>query len=701
VSPTDLAARLRVTFAAELEDQLRAADAHLLVLDTAPDNAEELRGLFRVMHTLKGAAHAAGAADVETLCHAAESTLASVRDAGRAVTRAELEGLFRAVDALRATNPAREKAPVLPSTTVAAPEPRDDASVRVSAERLDALLSASNRLLIASGRAADESGSFDGLRDEVQALTAAWRHQHREIRRRLGETTDMVTLSRDLDRFSERLRHLAAATASTATSAADTSRGLSLVTDDLSRGVRQLRVRPFHDAVEGLPRTIRDIAAASGKQARLEIQGTDVDADRGVLDLLREAILHLVRNAVDHGIETPAERRAAGKDEVGTVTVAATVLGDRIRVSVSDDGRGIDIAGIRREFARRGRPITGDDQAVIAHLLAGEGISTRAVGGTISGRGVGLDAANVTVRRARGHLSVHWVQGAGTTFTIDTPLTLATIRAILVKAGDLIIACPTSHVDRMVRVPIADLQVSEGRAAIATHAGPAALTSLGSMLGATASTASGEAIVALLVVDPAGRRVALRVDELIAEREVVVRPIPAQGGSPARHISGAALLPTGAIALVLNVPAVIEDAIGHAELAAPVAPQIAKRAARKRVLVVDDSITTRTLEQSVLEAAGYDVVTAVDGADGWRVLQERGADVVVADVEMPRMDGLELCHAVRASHRFKDLPFVLITALESPEHRAKGMEAGADAYLGKSSFEQAALVDVLRDLLGA
>jgi two-component system chemotaxis sensor kinase CheA len=193
--------------------------------------------------------------------------------------------------------------------------------------------------------------------------------------------------------------------------------------------------------------------------------------------------------------------------------------------------------------------------------------------------------------------------------------------------------------------------------------------------------------------------VALRVDELLEETEIVVRPVRAHARVAVPHVSGAALLADGSVALVLNVTAAIATALGLPGEALP-AEQPEQAVARKRVLVVDDSITTRTLEASVLEAAGSDVLTAVDGADGWRVLQERGADLVVSDVEMPRMDGLQLTEAMRASARFRDVPMILVTALESPEHRSRGLEVGADAYLGKSSFEQQALLNTIRELLG-
>jgi two-component system chemotaxis sensor kinase CheA len=459
-------------------------------------------------------------------------------------------------------------------------------------------------------------------------------------------------------------------------------------------------MRPFADAVADLPRVIRDIAAATGTQVTLEISGENVQADRAVLAQLRDALIHLVRNAVDHGIGTPEQRRAGGKSEQGTIRVNASLIGDRIVVTVRDDGAGLNIAAMRRQLAARGDTVPPDDRAVARLLFLG-GLSTRETATSISGRGVGLDAVRAVAERIRGSVDVDWTPGGGTTFTIEAPLTLATVRAVLARIGSTRVAIPSAFVERLVRIDSDALRSVEGRMAIETTGAPAAVASLAAILGPPIVDRPPDGPWSLVMLRVGERRVALRVDELLEEIEVVVRPVRAHGRSAVPHVSGAAMLANGAVALVLNVTAVVATALGlPAEMAAVATPRAKTAVKRRRVLVVDDSITTRTLESSVLEAAGYDVTTAVDGADGWRLLQERGADLVVSDVEMPRMDGLQLCEAIRASSRFKALPVILVTALETPEHRARGLEIGADAYLGKSSFEQEALLTTVRDLLG-
>ena len=709
-----LLARLRSTFVEELDDQLRAADGHLLALDRAPADVEELRGLFRVMHTLKGAARAAGVPEAEQECHAAETLLAAVRDSARALTPPEIASLFATADALRAIHVAMaseasppvfaEPAPAPDETPSPAVEARETArapeSVRVAADRLDSLLTATNRLIISAGRSERDADDAEALVTQLRAARAQWVQLYRTVRGQRGDGAQGGALTRQFAKLDEAMRDLATRGAKLADTTASTGRDMSIVALELSSGVRELRLRPFESSLDGLARMVRDIAAAGGKQARLEVSGGQVQADRGILDPMREAILHLVRNAVDHGLEQPDERRALGKAEEGVVYVEASVGAGRLTVVVRDDGRGIDVAAVRRELARRGEVMDGDDRAVVSRLLEG-GISTRAAATDISGRGVGLDAARAAVRRVGGDLRFDWTEGHGTTFTIDAPVTMATLRAVLLRVGTSILACPTAFVVRMLRVPHADLVVSEGRAAIVTPAGPVILAGLAGVLGLTTPPEEGSFATAIILDDATGRRIAIRVDELLDETDVVVRPIRAQGEQPSRHVTGAALLPSGEIALVLNVSAIVTDAAGRSDVTSTAAAARSMRTARKRVIVADDSITTRTLEQGVLEAAGYEVMTGFDGAEGWRLLQEFGADIVVADVEMPRMTGLEFCRAIRASTRFANLPVVLITGLESPEDRMRGLDAGADAYLGKSSFEQAALVDVVRNLLGS
>jgi two-component system chemotaxis sensor kinase CheA len=735
-------------FVEELDENVRAANESLLALERVPDDAEQLRSLFRVMHTLKGASRSAGVLPVERLCHRLEAMLAAARDEGRPLTRPELDTLFAGVDRLAAAEttlrgggavsdddadltrtpsvpvmsprpdvpptvlPVDPVVPVAPAVPAVPAVPADHAEVvetpsrrsgppresaiRVGQDRVDALFSVANRLLILAARVETQPAEVEKLHDASVRAATAWKR----MRRRIGpqSMTGGNEARIDLQAIDDALEELRKNSGRMLGDMLQSGRELAVLAADVSRGVRELRMRPFSDAVSDLPRIVRDVAAATGKQAELEITGESVQADRAVLSQIHDAMLHLVRNAVDHGIEMPAQRMAKGKPAHGIIRVAASLIGDRMVVTVRDDGAGLDIGTMRRELAARGEDVPGDDRAVARRLFLG-GLTTRATATAISGRGVGLDAVRAVAERVRGSVDVSWVPGGGTTFTIEAPLTLATVRAVLARVGSTRVAVPSAFVDRLVRVDPVKLRSVEGRTALETRGAPVPVSSLAALLGPPLVDRAPEGTWSLMLLHVGERRVAVRVDELLEELEVVVRPIRAHGRSAVPHVSGAAMLAGGTVALVLNVTALVATALGLPADGATIAGPRDAGKPRRRIMVVDDSITTRTLESSVLEAAGYDVMTAVDGADGWRLLQERGADLVVSDVEMPRMDGLQLCETIRASSRFRALPVILVTALETPEHRARGLEIGADAYLGKSSFEQDALLTTVRDLL--
>ncbi len=727
-----LAARLLATFVAELEEQIRAMNADLLALEANPTDPERLRSLFRVAHTLKGAARAAGVPAVEQACHALETLLAEARDGRLPLGAEEFALLFAAADALgdagkrlkegrtlgdapiaalrdrlRGGEPGKRRPATASAAAPAPPSPpsppasgeRGDGQVRVEAITLDALLAATGQLFVTGGRVATRPVELEALHDAAARSATDWRRTSRRLRLALARSGAHSALIQAVNGMEESLRQLLRETARLAADAADDARALAQVTDAVADRVRRLRMRPFREACEALPRVVRDLATTAEKSVDLEVLGGDVAVDRAVLDGVREPLLQLVRNAVDHGIEAPAERARSGKPERGTVTVAAALRGDRLTITVSDDGAGLDVPAVRTQLQRRGLAVPPDERELVRALFEG-GISTRAEATAISGRGVGLDVVRAAAERIRGTMRVDWVSGRGTTFTLECPPTLATIRTLLAAVGPQLVAFPTTHIERLLRLRPEDIKHAEGRDLVVTPTAPVPLVALARLLPplVTRPPAGRLAVILLRVGD---RRLAVAVDELVAEQELMLRPL-GRGRRPLPHVSGAAMLGTGRIALVLNPVTILAAGLGLGAGPGLVSGEgQATERSKRRIVVVDDSITTRTLEQSVLEAAGYDVRTAVDGADGWKVLQEQGADLVVTDVEMPRMDGFALCEAIRTSKRFKGLPVVLVTALETPEHRARGLEAGADAYLGKSSFDQQHLLDTIIQLLGS
>ncbi|HSP78578.1 MAG TPA: response regulator, partial [Myxococcaceae bacterium] len=457
--------------------------------------------------------------------------------------------------------------------------------------------------------------------------------------------------------------------------------------------VRRARTLPFAEACAGLERIARDAARGAGKQVRLEVRGGTQELDRSLLQGLREPLVHLVRNAVAHGVESPEERRAAGKPEEGRVTLSARLRGGRVEVVVEDDGRGLSLDIIREQARARGLEVA--DDAAAARLIFLPGLSTVEAVTAVSGRGVGLDVVRTQVEALRGSVDVPFQPGQGTRFTLDVPLTLSTLRVLLVAAGGQTFAVAGESVARLLRLEPEDVRVVEGRQTWAAPEALVPLATLAEVLGLPADAPRPRP--SAMVLRGGEARAVLVVDEVVAEQEVLVRGLGSRIRR-ARHLSGAAVLPDGRLALLLNAASLARAAEGRATPSG-LFPSPAEERARRRVLLVDDSMTTRALEQSILEAAGFEVLACVDGLEAWERLQAEGADVIVSDVEMPRMDGFALTEAVRGSPRFGKLPVVLVTARERPEDKARGLEAGATAYLVKSAFDQTHLLETLRQLL--
>ena len=704
-----LALALMATFLEELEGHVAALNRDLLALEKAPSPARTedlMTSLLRTVHSVKGASRAVSEGIIELACHRLEEVLLAVHrggrtspelmelcfatvdaldDAGRRLAQKQgLEGspleelLPRLEEATHAPEPrppapkaATPKAPVPPPPPVEAPTPGPEGlPVRVSAQKLDALLARSGELRVAGLRMEGRVELMETVREEL--------HQ---LRLRLGGPDEAAA------------RRLETRVAQLGRALATDRRTLLQATAGLDEEVRRARTLPFAETCAGLERTVRDLAREVGKHVRLEVHDGTLELDRSLLQGLREPLLHLVRNAVDHGLETPAERREAGKPEEGRVTLSARLVGGRVQVVVEDDGRGLDLGSIRQRARNRGLPVLNDEGD--ARLIFLSGLSTAQAVTSVSGRGVGLDVVRAQVEALRGSVDVAFQPGQGTCFTLDVPLTLSTLRVLLVTAGGYTFAVAGESVARLLRLDPGDVRTVEGRRMWATPQALVPLATLTAVLGLPEGTPRPRPNAMVLASGEV--RAVLGVDEVVAEQEVLIRglgPRIRRGG----HVSGMAVLPDGRLAALLNPASLVRAAEGRTAVSG-LFPAPAEKKARRRILLADDSMTTRTLERSILESAGYDVLACVDGQEAWERLQAEGADAVVSDVEMPRMDGFTLTEAVRGSPRFGRLPVVLVTARARPEDKARGLQVGASAYLVKSAFDQTHLLETLRQLL--
>ncbi len=461
--------------------------------------------------------------------------------------------------------------------------------------------------------------------------------------------------------------------------------------------IRSFRMLPFAHACQGLDRSVRDTARISGKQVALVIEGDNVELDRSILDSLKDPLLHLVRNAVDHGIETPEQRELAGKDQTARVVISATLHGTRVEISVSDDGKGLDREAIRAKAESKGlaKP---QDQRDLSNLIFHPGFSTASAITQISGRGVGLDVVKATVESLHGNIQVGSGPSGGTRFSITVPLTLTTTHVLLVRAANQVFAVLTPSVAQLIIVQPSKVRTVAGRPVLFHGERPVPLASLAASLEiGDDSTLDLHRPAAAMIVSDGDQQMAFTVDALLSEQQVVIKSL-GQRLQHVRNVSGATVLPGGEIALILNTSDLVRSALSQ-DTSVLTEPQHQSEVTRKRILLADDMPTTRVLERSILESAGYEVIVAVDGRDAWEKLQREPIDLVVSDVDMPQKDGFALTQAIRGCAQLCNLPVVLVTARDSEEDKARGIEVGANSYIIKSAFTQGGLLNTIGQLL--
>ena len=450
---------------------------------------------------------------------------------------------------------------------------------------------------------------------------------------------------------------------------------------------------------------VRKIARDLGKEIRFRVVGEEIRIDKRILEALKDPLLHLLRNSLDHGIEEAAKRAGAGKPLAGAITLTIRIAPDsRVEVLLEDDGRGIDIEKVKRKAVEEGllasdkaNKMTKKDALELVFL---SGVSTSPIITDISGRGVGLNVVRENVIAMGGEIDIETATGQGTTFRLSLPLSLSNARGVLVRSQGRLYVVPLQFVERGLSMHRENYAKIDGKTVIEYEGRTVTLRRLDDVLsGGTGGGRKEDSPQAtVLLIRLSGNLIALEVDEILWEQDVVIKPLPAPI-SRVRTVAGATLLSTGELVLVLQVPDLFDAARANPAVMQRSEDATASEKRRQRLLVVDDSITSRVLLHDILVSSGFEVKTAVDGIDALTHLREEAFDLIVSDVEMPRMNGFELTESVRKDDKLGVLPVVLVTGLETQEDRERGFDVGANAYINKSSFDQSNLIDVIERLI--
>ena len=721
---------LRATFKVEAAEHLGSIGSGLLALEKVTRPEEQLpliETVFRAAHSLKGAARAVNFTDIESLCQSLESLFASWKRRESFPTPPALDAAHRDLDrisevmtppaAAQRAAPSRKsvESPAQPDT----PPPAsrhipptymgETETVRITVGSLDTQLLEAEEMVAVKLGALERATELGALVGRFEAWRKEWSRIQPRARalRRVSETSrepmpELRELANFLDWNHGYLRSLEDNVTALRRTAEQERLLVGKLVDDLLENSKKLLMLPMSTLSALLAKVVRDLCHDQGKEAELAIRGGEITIDKRILDELKDPLIHMLRNCVDHGIEAPEARGHMGKPRRATITLAVTPIdGNQVEISVSDDGAGIDVERVKQAAAKRGFLISEhiDDAEALA-LVFETDVSTSPMITQVSGRGLGLAIVREKTEQLGGRVTIDSHRNAGTRIGMTVPLTLSTFRGVLIKVGRRSFIAPTAQVERVLRFKPQDVQTVEGRATLVLNGRALSLVDLAEVLQLPPASAEATPTHATpaIVLSAGEQRVAFVVTEVIDEREVLVKQL-VKPLVRVRNIASATILGSGEVVPILNVHDLLKSARSATGIPRAPAPTPLPAAPRKRILVVEDSVTSRMLLRGILESAGYQVKTAVDGMEAFTALRLERFDLVVSDVEMPRMDGFNLTARIRAERALADTPVVLVTALESREDRERGIDVGANAYLVKSNLDQGNLLEALRRLL--
>ncbi|UVL79626.1 hybrid sensor histidine kinase/response regulator [Pseudomonas putida] len=754
-------ASLLELFSLEAEAQTQVLSAGLMALERNPTQADQLEACMRAAHSLKGAARIVGVDAGVSVAHVMEDCLVAAQEGRLRLTAEHIDALLQGTDLLmRIATPgdagAQATLPVflaqmaslldpgaaVPAQPLAAPvvaqpplatlppaplvlpteppEPEPEPEpilqrkagkragegaervLRVTADRLNSLLDLSSKSLVETQRLkpylatlqrlkrmhGQGMQALDGLRMQLEdsGQSSEVLEALAQTQRLLAETQQILQQqAADLDEFGWQASQRAQLLYDTALAC---------------------RMRPFADVLTGQSRMVRDLGRSLGKPVRLVVEGEKTQVDRDVLEKLEAPLTHLLRNAVDHGIELPERRLLAGKPDEGVIRLRASHQAGMLSLELIDDGAGIDLERLRSSIVERALSpadtVARMSDAELLTFLFLPGFSLRDKVTEVSGRGVGLDAVQHMIRELRGSIELTQMAGQGCRFHLQVPLTLSVVRSLVVEVGGEAYAFPLAHIERTLEVTAEQIVQIEGRQHFWHEGRLIGLVAASQLLNRPAGQAQGGSL-RVVVIREREQLYGVAVERLIGERVLVVMPLDPRLGK-VQDISSGALLDDGSVVLIVDV----EDLLRSVEklLSTGSLERVergssgARGVVRKRILVVDDSLTVRELQRKLLGNRGYDVAVAVDGMDGWNALRSEDFDLLITDIDMPRMDGIELVTLVRRDQRLQSLPVMVVSYKDREEDRRRGLDAGADYYLAKASFHDDALLEAVVELIG-
>ncbi len=748
---------LRSIFKIESAEHIQRLEEGFLRIEKNPQNKAVIEDIFREAHSLKGAAHMLGLNSLESLSNCIEDILSAARDSSVPLTPEIIERLYKGLDAMAilvkesvtgeesgidlpsvlalikghsgtilpapvvidneitespyqfednnipaAAETEKEKPvyveePILirPAGDSAADQEAGEATlekyridtIRVETKRLDKLMSQSGELIVTRLRIAKTLEDADELSEmwksinKSMQITAAGNNPEIE---KFGDLLD--TLKSGLHNESSRLDH---------------------ITAEIEDSISRIRLLPVSSIFNLFKRMVRDLSKNKLKDIRFVIEGGETAADKRIIEEIKDPLMHLLRNAVDHGIEMPDVRTEKNKPRTGTITLRAYQTSSNLIIEVIDDGQGLDTDAIKKAAFKikvlNENELSAMSDSLANSLIFTSGISTSAFLSDISGRGVGLDVVKSNIERLKGTIQIESIPGSGCTIRIKLPLTLAATKVLIVEADNIKYAIPVEYIQMVCFIEQKNIFTIKGRMTISIDKVPvsaAVLTDVLELKTADISRKSNTPISGLLpcvIISSGEDKLGLFVNELIDEQDVVLKQYSSIL-KRVRNISGSTILGTGELCLILNPEDLIKS-VWKSAISSIDGETSDEPAAAKRILIAEDSMTVRTQVKRILEGAGYDVEVAVDGLEAFNKLSGAYFDAVVTDIQMPNMTGLELTEKIRQNNKYSDMPIILVTSLSSEADKKRGIEAGANAYITKPSFDQKVLLDTLRRLI--